>query len=271
MSQETLLHKLICRGDEISIINGKLTIVPVSNQPVPQKWLNQHSYSMISEIAKKSNSRLFSYTGEYNVTLVREKGYWCLKLDCIDLLNNAIFPMFFKVEKESRRSTGKNYKGKQFYAGKRSDVYKVFSKLAGFPEFPLTKWHEYLGRLQYCFFVSDVNESGYLDKGVNPVNLTVDDIYNLINFSTCVPRKAVTTHNIPIEYSSETQSILKRSTHSNSAPSVEDTGMTANNTVCVENTKNNNLQSKNYTSQTDTTNEWLNDYDPNNVLDKMKF
>lgn len=51
MKSGTLLQKLLARGDQVSIDNGKFELIPASGNSVPDAWLQQHQHQLISDIA----------------------------------------------------------------------------------------------------------------------------------------------------------------------------------------------------------------------------
>jgi hypothetical protein len=157
----SLLTKLLNKGDQISIVQGKLLIKPSSGLEVPSNWLKQYEPLLINDICQLLNItalRYVSYTsGRYG-----NKKSPGITLQFSDLQTNEdAYIIYNAILKRTRNSKG-GMKGeplpnKQFIVGERSSFYK-FWRSADLPlPRSLSKFYECMGKLKSLIFTGQVD------------------------------------------------------------------------------------------------------------------
>ena len=62
---------LLTRGDELEIVDGRLSIIAKSGFPIPEKWLNLHEDKLVYELVNQMAIDVLVYesysTGRYGV------------------------------------------------------------------------------------------------------------------------------------------------------------------------------------------------------------
>jgi hypothetical protein len=157
----SLLAKLLHKGDEIDIVQGKLLIKPSSGLVVPLSWLKQNETLLINEICnlfKIVPLRYMSYTtGRYGAK--KSQG---ITLQFCNLKSGEDVYIIYNASLERSR-TNKNSKkgdplpGKQFIVGKRSGLYKFWLS-TGLPlPRSASKFYECMGKLKPLVFTSSID------------------------------------------------------------------------------------------------------------------
>ncbi|OUS69511.1 hypothetical protein B5G52_16570 [Pseudoalteromonas sp. A601] len=99
------LQDLINRGDVISIISGKLNIIPSSGKMVPEKWLQDNSNYLLEQISEVTQQPIYQFTqfkvGRY---LSRYDG---LTMSFIDLKLREDYYTIFNVSLNRKKKHGR--------------------------------------------------------------------------------------------------------------------------------------------------------------------
>jgi hypothetical protein len=157
----SLLTKLLNKGDQISIVQGKLLIKPSSGLEVPSNWLKQYEPLLINDICQLLNITALRYvsytTGKYG-----NKKSPGITLQFRDLQTNEdAYIIYNAILKRTRNSKG-GMKGdplpnKQFIVSERSSFYK-FWRSADLPlPRSLSKFYECMGKLKPLLFTGEVD------------------------------------------------------------------------------------------------------------------
>ena len=56
-----LLQNLLARGDQVSIENGKLVLLPASGNPIPGWWMPEYKQLLIDQIATLTGITILQY------------------------------------------------------------------------------------------------------------------------------------------------------------------------------------------------------------------
>jgi len=161
ISDSSLLAKLLHKGDEIDIVQGKLLIKPSSGLAVPLGWLKQNETLLINDICSLFNIvplRYMSYTtGRYGAK--KSQG---ITLQFCNLKTGEDAYIIYNASLERSR-TNKNGKkgdplpGKQFIVGERSGLYKFWLS-TGLPlPRSASKFYECMGKLKPLVFTSAID------------------------------------------------------------------------------------------------------------------
>ena len=184
----SLVARLLHRGDQIEVACGRLTVTPLSGQPVPRDWLSRHFEQLASEIARQLGRELYLYdsysTGRFDKG--RLKGVQ-LQFTCA-LTGESRF-VIFNAEIERRRDTkygrsGAILPGNQFKAGKKS-AFADFWQRASLPEPQRKGWYSNLmGKLRGMIFTGAALNGEKLDKrSLRPLNLAHDNFLALFQLT----------------------------------------------------------------------------------------
>ncbi len=156
-----LLTKLLNKGDQISIVQGKLLIKPSSGLEVPSNWLKQYEPLLINDICQLLNItalRYVSYTsGRYG-----NKKSPGITLQFSDLQTNEdAYIIYNAILKRTRNSKG-GLKGeplpnKQFIVSERSSFYKFWRSTGLTVPRRLSAFHDYMGKLKPLIFTGKVD------------------------------------------------------------------------------------------------------------------
>jgi hypothetical protein len=183
ISDSSLLAKLLHKGDEIDIVQGKLLIKPNSGLAVPLNWLKQNETLLINEICCLFNIvplRYMSYTtGRYGAK--KSQG---ITLQFCNLKTGEDAYIIYNASLERSR-TNKNAKkgdplpGKQFIVSERSGFYKFWlSTGLPLPKSP-SKFYECIGKLKPLVFTSAIDfKNRITDKKSPLLELSFHEILN---------------------------------------------------------------------------------------------
>ncbi|GAB2514530.1 hypothetical protein GCM10008940_16260 [Microbulbifer agarilyticus] len=167
---------------------GRLTVTPLSGQPVPRDWLSRHFEQLASEIARQLGRELYLYdsysTGRFDKG--RLKGVQ-LQFTCA-LTGESRF-VIFNAEIERRRDTkygrsGAILPGSQFKAGKKS-AFADFWQRADLPQPQRKGWYSNLmGKLNGMIFTGAALIGEKLDKqSLKPLNLAHGELAALFQLT----------------------------------------------------------------------------------------
>ena len=158
-----LLTKLLNRGDDISIAQGKLSIKPSSGLTIPPAWLKQNEHLLINDICQLFNLTPLKYvsysTGRYEYKGKKIEG---ITLQFINLQTNENAYLIFnaslkRLRKSKGGKKGEPLPGKQFIVSERCHFYKFWC-LTGLPlPRSLSKFYECMGRLKPFVFTGNVD------------------------------------------------------------------------------------------------------------------
>lgn len=165
------VEKLLCRGDEVCIENGRLVIRPASGKTVPQDWYKKNAPTIIQEILSTIGIEAYQYrsykTGYY------EKGRLPgVHLHFCEVISGNSAYSIFNAELTRSRSTEAGRAGTalpdgHFRVGELSH-FRKFWTAAGL-KFPrrLSAFHDYMGKLNATLFSAEAtpNRPGRLQSG----------------------------------------------------------------------------------------------------------
>ena len=161
VSDSSLLAKLLHKGDELDIVQGKLLIKPSSGLAVPLSWLKQNETLLINEICCLFNIvplRYISYTtGRYGAK--KSQG---ITLQFCNLKTGEDAYIIYNASLERSRTNNNAKKGdplpgKQFIVGERSGLYKFWLS-TGLPlPRSASKFYECMGKLKPLVFTSAID------------------------------------------------------------------------------------------------------------------
>ena len=181
LNNTPLLKKLCNKGDQINIINGRLSLLPLSKKEIPPSWLKQNENILISEIAELFSIDIYIYD-RYSTGFYGKHKSEGVTLQFFNLATGQEAFMIFNAQLLRARSTSKHKAGErlpkgQFRVSKNMGFYKwwLTTKLKQPPR--LSSFHCYMGNLKQLFFTADIDRKGQvIDKKTALLNIRHKDI-----------------------------------------------------------------------------------------------
>ena len=179
-----LLRNLLARGDQVSICNGRLVLIPVSGNTVPNSWIQENRHLLIDQIASLTGITILEYQTYSTGLFVRHKAAGInMQFDCVTTGTPAY--TIFNVNLTRSRTTKHGAAGSplpdgHFAVSKRGKFY-AFCRRSGIaiPK-RLSTFHEYMGSLKGVLF------TGIFDKGerlmkdsITPLNFTCQQLKDM--------------------------------------------------------------------------------------------
>ncbi|GAA5136801.1 hypothetical protein GCM10025767_16660 [Thalassotalea piscium] len=239
-SSSSLLVKLINRGDEVSIVKGKLIMQPNSGLPVPVCWLKQNRTLLINDICNLFNCIPLQYisytTGNYGQN--KSPG---VTLQFIDLLSRKNAYIIFNANlKRSRKSKygkkGDPLPNKQFIVGERSSFYKFWLSTGLALPKSLSKFYECMGKLKQLTFTGEIDSKDRIkDKKLTLLEVTYHEILNKLK----KPKNAQVTESLTAKQSltfhQKTANQPLILTAKSISPEPTSKGLATNKSTCISN------------------------------------
>jgi hypothetical protein len=209
ISDSSLLAKLLHKGDEIDIVQGKLVIKPSSGLAVPLTWLKQNEALLINDICRLFNIvplRYISYTtGSYGVK--KSQGI-TLQFSNLQSGEDAyiIYNANLKRTRKSKHAKkGDLLPGKQFIVSERSGFYKFWlSTGLPLPKSP-SKFYECIGKLKSLVFISSIDFNNRItDKKLPLLELSFHEILNKHRVTLASKKNEELTAKQPLIFRQET-------------------------------------------------------------------
>ena len=168
---------LLTRGDELEIVDGRLSIIAKSGFPIPEKWLNLHEDKLVYELVNQMAIDVLVYesysTGRYGAQC-----YSGVNLQFLNILTDDSRYAVFNVDLDRVKATKKGPVGSplpsgQFRVAKRGRFYRFWLN-ANQPLPPrLSSFHDYMGNLKGTLFTGIVGRDERLDKqSIQLLNIT---------------------------------------------------------------------------------------------------
>lgn len=176
----SLLSRLLSRGDHISIRKGRLDLVPVSGNSVPEKWLKENRETLLIDILNSTGcSGVFCEgysTGHYG-----EHKAAGVTLQFLDPMTGerlyAVFNADLKRARESKTGEqGSPLPKGQFRVRKGHEFYKFWLK-TGLSIPRLSRFGDYMGNLKGLAYSADRGEKDRLIKtSIKPLEVPYEAI-----------------------------------------------------------------------------------------------
>ena len=212
---------LLTRGDELEIVDGRLSIIAKSGFPVPETWLKLHEDKLVYELVRQMAIEVLVYesysTGRYGV-----KCHSGVSLQFLNLLSNDSRYAVFNAELDRVKATKKGPIGSplpngQFRVGKRSKFYKFWLNANQLLPPRLSSFHDYMGNLKCMLFTGVVGIGERLDKqSIKLLNITYVQIVAAF-FKRSLPDNSHTLaihspdkYHTTMPYSESMESVMQR-------------------------------------------------------------
>lgn len=157
------LHRLLARGDSISIERGRLVIQPASGLPVPADWQAKHYPALIQQILSATEQDAYLYcsygTGRYG-----QQKYEGLAMKLHSVTTRQEFHAFFNVMLTRARTTSTGAEGAplpkgKFRIGENHQLYHFWQSTALEMPRRLSAMHDYMGNLRGILFSASLTKS----------------------------------------------------------------------------------------------------------------
>jgi len=212
---------LLTRGDELEIVDGRLSIIAKSGFPVPETWLKLHEDKLVYELVRQMAIEVLVYesysTGRYGV-----KHHSGVNLQFINLLTGDSRYAVFNADLDRVKATKKGPIGSplpsgQFRVGKRSKFFRFWLN-ANQPLPPrLSSFHDYMGNLKNTLFTGIVDRDERLDKqSIKLLNITYVQIVaaffqrNLPDNSHTLAIHSPDKYHTTMPYNESMESVMQR-------------------------------------------------------------
>lgn len=173
---ETLLGRLLDRGDEVALIRGRLIITPASGNQPPASWMAAHRRQLIAEAASMAGLLALDYIG-YSVGNYGPKRAGGVTLQFCCMATGSEHYAIFNAHTQRSRTTKAGKAGEQlpkgqFRAGKQS-AFVRFWESTGLPYHRLSDFHDYMGKLSSMIYTAEIAVGDRLDAlSVRPLDIS---------------------------------------------------------------------------------------------------
>lgn len=150
------LHRLLARGDRISIERGRLVIQPASGQPVPADWQAEHYPALIRQILSVTEQDAYLYCN-YVIGRFGQQKYEGLALKFQSVTTRQEAHVFFNVMLTRARTTSTGAEGEplrkgQFRIGQNHQLYHCWQSTDVEMPRRLSAMYDYMGKLRGILF-----------------------------------------------------------------------------------------------------------------------
>jgi hypothetical protein len=201
-SANTMLKRLLLKGDYVAVKGGNLIIKAKTKDIVPDYWYKKHHDNMVRDIANLLGVPALQFisfnTGKYG----RHKADG-VHLQFEDLTSPKDAYAIFNVDLARKRTTktgkkGEPLSGKQFSVPKKS-YFRQFWITTGLTEPDRsTKYSGYMGNLKPIVFTAnyqgtDAKRERLEKKSIRPLSISYQDLIRLVD--TTYPSDELNMHN----------------------------------------------------------------------------
>jgi hypothetical protein len=183
-----MLSLLLNRGDRVSVVGGKLEIVPVSGKQVPSTWLRENELELIRQIALLVRANVFRYqsysTGNYS-----NSRYPGVNLQFYNIQAGQGCYTVFNAKLTRARDTDHGKKGTalpegQFRVTKRYEFHSFWDRSGLKMPRRLSAFHDYMGKLVEVFFTGELDfakPDRIISSSLRPFNISHEKILDAIS------------------------------------------------------------------------------------------
>ena len=194
-----LVPLMLNRGDSLAIKCGALVVLPASGLPVPQKWLDDNSINVVTEILQQTGKDGLLYlefsTGNYCKSLASG-----VTLQFQNLMTGVKAYTIFNADLTRSRSTKNGKAGDplptgQFNLAKGAAFVKFWDKTGVKKPLSRTEFHKRMGNLKALLFTGNphpTKQDRLVSSSIKPLEITFDEIikaYNLSDSSAIIERQ----------------------------------------------------------------------------------
>ncbi|MFT6429811.1 MAG: hypothetical protein ACJAXR_001806 [Halopseudomonas sp.] len=177
---KSLVSKLLNRGDDLRIENGRLLIEPASGKEVPADWIYTHTAQLLRELSISEGFDAYLYQGYSTGHYLKNKSGG-ITLNFVSVRTGQSAYTIFNVDLTRIRNTSNAKAGSllpkgQFRIKKQSLFYKFWQSTSiPFPR-RLSAMHDYMGHLKEIIFIGQATGERIKKRSLRPLNLSSDRI-----------------------------------------------------------------------------------------------
>ena len=194
-----LVPMMLNRGDSVAIKCGALVVLPASGLPIPQKWLDDNSIDVVTEILQQTGKDGLLYidysTGNYYKNVASG-----VTLQFQYLMTGAKAYAIFNADLTRSRNTKNGKAGDplptgQFNLAEGAEFIKFWNKAGVKKPSSRTEFHKRMGNLKTLIFTGDphpTKQDRLVSDSIKPLEITLDEIlkaYNLSDSSAIIERQ----------------------------------------------------------------------------------
>ena len=185
-----LVPMMLNRGDSVAIKCGALVVLPASGLPIPQKWLDDNSINVVTQILQQTGKDGLLYidysTGNYYKNVASG-----VTLQFQYLMTGAKAYAIFNADLTRTRNTKRGKAGDplptgQFHLAKGATFIKLWNNAGVKKPSSNTEFYKRMGNLKTLIFTGNphATEQDRLVSGsIKPLEITLDEILKAYNFS----------------------------------------------------------------------------------------
>jgi len=268
INRTSLVFKILSKGHDLSIVEGRLDIRSISRKPVPSDWLKKKKDQIIRELAVMLGIDLLVYV-DYS-TGCFDNRYPGVNLQFQWILSLEGGYVNFNADLKRARSSESGKKGTplpkgRFIVGKMNKFLKFWARTGLKLPPRLSSFHDYMGNLKQLIFVADIIDGEKLDKdSIEPFNISaskVSERFRELTDNIHTTRKQST-------YNTQTRFPDKRSSESPNTTDLEKDSATGSFNYGIRSTGNASIRDNINLSKPSkkpppeqTIDEWRADYD----------
>jgi len=180
---KSLASKLLNRGDELRIENGRLLIEPASGKEVPADWIYTHTAQLLRELSINEGFDAYLYQG-YSTGHYGKNKAGGITLKFISVRTGQPAYAIFNADLTRKRNTAKGKAGSllptgQFRVGAQSHFYKLWLSSSVRCPHRRAALHDYMGHLRDIVFVGQATGERIDAGSLRPLNLSSDRIKDI--------------------------------------------------------------------------------------------
>ncbi|WGK61483.1 hypothetical protein QAO71_15770 [Halopseudomonas sp. SMJS2] len=260
---DSILQKLLRRGDSVAIERGRLVIRPASGLPVPEQWLADNRLRLCREVLVLAGLDAFEYVG-YDTGHYGKSRAGGVTLHFVSVVTGeAVYTIFNAELKRVKDSpggkTGALLPKGEFRVGKRSAFYKFWLGTGLAVPDRLQRFCRRMGTLRPILFDGDLQGERLNASTLTPIEIPADLI-----------RVAVSGHKPDTSKTQTGHTVDTNTRHSRMRQSQASQGIQPISTTCVSNHGNTVIREDGYTVDVPVLNtspedqsvdDWLKEYD----------
>lgn len=168
MCTETLIRKLLTRGDYLAIDKGRFSLIPASGKPIPNDWLEKNKPKIIAAILQHTEQTAFEYLG-FSASKFGKHLAGGVVLQFNNLLGDGsaftIYPAgVVRLKATKHGKAGSTLPKNHFRVSKRSKFYKFWLRTELLLPKRLSSFHDYMGKLKPLLFSAEYDSGEKLLK-----------------------------------------------------------------------------------------------------------
>jgi len=238
-----ILKKVIPRVDDISMLRGRLLIVPKNGKSVPEGWFTDNERKLIIAISRITKIDAYAYTG-YSTGFYGKHKSAGVTLQFANIDDGSEAHAIFNVLRTRTKNTVHGKAGTELPKGKfnvlpNSLFYKFFLNANHGKQIRKASFCEHMGNLKQVIFTGTLTPQSKLqNKSLQPFNVSFNQIIEALNQQQATYPTPIhaqqSTGNSRVSYGQATGNTRLSITVNESALTHTNSRIEANQTTCKE-------------------------------------